>query len=180
MSKDNQINYSKALKLEKKGDKLVSKGKFREALIAYQESEQNFSEREEIYQKLIETLNKIEDEWSEEDFSASVTWTMRQQELQNPKIKRVHEQFSLEFQEVQKLAQQLMIATEKDMEEDLIDKIINYQEKATLPLIHFILTFKEFALRGFSEEEIPTDPSDPFLAENPQAEATPKSPEEKE
>lgn len=147
-------NYSKALKSEKRGDKLVSKGKYREAIQAYQDSEQHFSEREEIYQKLIDTLNKVEEPWSEEEFSASVTWTMRQQELQNPKIKRVHEQFSLEFQEVLKLAQQLMIASSKEMEEDLTEKILAYEEKASLPLIHFILSFKDFALQGISEENI--------------------------
>ena len=148
---EKKISYSKALKYEKKGDKLLGKGKVRPALEAYQISETHYPEREEIYNKLIETLNSIEDEWSEEDFSLSMHWTMRLQEVQNPKIKRVHEQFSLEFQRVQKLVQQLLVTNDEASEEALIDQILSYGERATLPLLHFITSLKDMVFAQMNE-----------------------------
>ncbi|MDX1387466.1 MAG: tetratricopeptide repeat protein, partial [bacterium] len=82
-------NPNKAAKLEKKADRLVQKGKFQKALKLYRKSESLDPDRPQIYQKLHETFQKIEREWTQEDFELSMTWTMRQQELEHPEIKQV-------------------------------------------------------------------------------------------
>src|SRR5262245_51275592 len=110
MSPNPAPDLKKALKHEAKGDKLASKGKFRQALAEYQKSESYGAERAEIYEKLVDTLNRLENTWSEQDFSDAMAWTMRQQEILHPEMRRVHETFSVEYKEVQKLIQRLMVA----------------------------------------------------------------------
>jgi tetratricopeptide (TPR) repeat protein len=136
-------NPQKALSYEKKGDKLLEKGKTRKALIQYQKSEALDPERPEIYQKLVDTLNQLEDSWSEQDFSNSMAWTMRQQELQNPAIILEYQKLSPEYSEVQKLVQRLLLEPEEAMETQLIQEILAYGEKAPLPLLHFLISLKK-------------------------------------
>ncbi len=156
-------DLKKALKFEEKGDKLVKKGKFREALAEFRKSEGLNPNRIEIYRKLIETLNRFEHEWKEEDFSNSMIWTMRRQELENPQIKWVHETFTLEYKEVQQLVQRLMVALDQKVEDGLIEKILTYGERATLPMLHFLLSIKALASQPPSESketETPRRPPD--------------------
>lgn len=145
MSKPPALDPKKALKHESKGDKLAAKGKFRQAIEEYQKSEMLNPDRAEIYEKLVETLNQFEHEWSEQDFSNSMTWTMRRQEILNPGMKLVHETFSVEYIEVQKLIQRLMLALGPDVENRLVDEILSYGERANLPMLHFLLSLKAVA-----------------------------------
>lgn len=145
MSEKKNPDLSKALKHESKGDKLFSKDKFRQALEEYRKSEALNPDRLQIYEKLIETHRRFEHEWVEEDFSNSLTWTMRYQELQNPDLKWVHDTFTPEYQEVQKLLQALMINPDPQMEPEIIRKILSFGEKAALPLIHCILSIKKLS-----------------------------------
>lgn len=145
MSKSPAADPKKALKHESKGDKLAAKGKFRQAIEEYQKSESYDSERPEIYEKLVNTLNRFEHEWNEQDFSNSMTWTMRQQEILHPEMRWVHETFSVEYKEVQKLIQRLMIAMGTEVENKLVNEILNYGEKANLPMLHFLLSLKAVA-----------------------------------
>ncbi|MFO1464532.1 MAG: hypothetical protein U1F66_12230 [bacterium] len=146
MSQNPKTDPKKALKHEGKGDKLAGKGKFREAMTEYQKSEGLNPDRVEIYDKLIETQGCIdEQEWKEEDFANSMSWAMRRQELQNPQIKLVHETFSLEYKEVHQLLQRLMGALGEAQENALIEKILEYGERANLPMLHFLLSIKALA-----------------------------------
>ena len=135
----------KAQKHESKGDKLAAKGKFRQAIDEYQKSETLNPDRAEIYEKLVETLNRFEHEWNEQDFSNSMTWTMRHQEILHPEMKLVHQTFSVEYKEVQKLLQRLMLALGPEMESKLVAEILSYGEKANLPMLHFLLSLKAVA-----------------------------------
>jgi hypothetical protein len=155
MSEANKIDPKKAKKHESKGDKLAGKGKFKDAVAEYRKSESLDSKRVEIYDKLIETQNRIkEEDWHEEDFADSMSWTMRRQELLNPRLRLVHETFSVEYREVNKLVQMLMAAAGEDLENDIIDRILSYGVKANLPLLHFMLSIKSMALKS---EDIPTE-----------------------
>jgi len=149
MSEENKTDPKKARKFESKGDKLAGKGKFKDAVAEYRKSAGYDSNRVEIYDKLIETQNLIkEEDWHEEDFADSMTWTMRRQELLNPRLRLVHETFSVEYREVTRLVQTLMAAAGEDQENDIIDAILAYGERANLPLIHFMLSIKSMALKS--------------------------------
>lgn len=165
MSREKKTDPKKALKHEGKGDKLAGKGKYREAMGEYQKSESLNPDRIEIYDKLIETQGQIpESEWEEEDFAASMTWTMHRQELQNPHIRLVHETFSLEYREVHQLLQRLMTALGEDQENALIEKILEYGERASLPMLHFLLSIKALARQN---TEGPEASGDPFAPQTP-------------
>ncbi|HEX5033280.1 MAG TPA: hypothetical protein VFW62_02255 [bacterium] len=149
MSEASKSDPKKAKKHESKGDKLAGKGKFKEAVAEYRKSEGFDPARVEIYDKLIETQNRInEEDWHEEDFADSMSWTMRRQELLNPRMRLVHETFSTEYREVTRLIQTLMAAPDEELESQIIDSILTYGEKAGLPLIHFMLSIKSMALKS--------------------------------
>jgi tetratricopeptide (TPR) repeat protein len=166
MSEEKKPDHKKALKHETKGDKLFEKEKYREALKEYQKSETFDPNRPEIYEKLIETHGRYQHEWVEQDFSDSLSWTMRRQELQNPQIKWVHETFTPEYQEIQKLIQGLMATMDPERERAMVAKILDFGPKAALPLVHFLLSLKALAQSGPPGAEIPAAeppaPSDPI------------------
>lgn len=166
MSEEKKPDLKKALKHESKGDKLFQKEKYREALKEYQKSETLDPTRPEIYEKLIETHGRYQHEWVEQDFSDSLSWTMRRQELQNPQIKWVYETFTVEYQEVLKLIQGLMTAMDPEREKELTAKILSFGNKAALPLIHFLLSLKALAQGVPPGAEAPAPspqtPSDPI------------------
>ena len=91
-------------------------------------------------------------EWTENDFEDSMTWTMRQQELENPEILQVYEKFSKEYQEVQKLVQTLMLSAEPQEEGKIIHQILEYREKASLPILHFLLSVKKASSPSAGQE----------------------------
>lgn len=157
MSKPIQPDPKKALKFEAKGDKLVAKQKFRQAIEAYQKSESFNQDRAEIYEKLVDTLNRFEHEWNEEDFSKSMTWTMRHQEILNPQMKLVHETFSFEYKEVQKLIQRLMLAMGPELENQIIDEILSHGQQGILPMLHFLLSIKAVANPQPADTNGPSD-----------------------
>lgn len=137
--KDSQ---KKAKKLESKGNKLLGKKKYSEALDAFEEALQYDSENPELLDKLIETHERSSEEWGLEDFTKQVTWTMQKQELDNPRIKRLHEKLSPEFQKITELILEFAKAEDEESEEKLIDKLLPHGEKALVPLIEFIRTLK--------------------------------------
>jgi len=158
MKEEPKFDPKKALKHEAKGDKLVRKGKYRDAVIEYKKSEAFNPQRPEIYDKLIEAHSQHEHEWDEEDFSDSMSWTMRRQELQNPQLRLVNETFSVEYREVHRLLQGLMAAVGEEQENDFIEKILDYGEKASLPTLHFLLSIKGLAGQGFENSDAPPPP----------------------
>lgn len=148
-------NPDKARKLEQKGDKNFEKNQFEKALQFYRKSAKFDPDRAEIYQKLSAAMEKTEKEWTQEDFEESLSWTMRQQELENPDIKWVHQKFTTEYQAVQKLLQQLMLLQNPEAEQEIIVQILSFEEKAALPILDFLVAMKNVAQRGIppSSEE---------------------------
>lgn len=133
----------KAQALEKKGDRLFAKEKFSKAFQTYEKSWEWDSERPSIYPKLIESFEKLDREWTQEDFELTLSWTMRQQELENPEIKHVHEKFTPEYQEVQKLIQQFLVSPTDVESQALREKILANHELATSALLDFLQRIKE-------------------------------------
>jgi hypothetical protein len=154
MFRSKKPNPSKARKLEQKGDRLFGKNKFAGALQQYRDSAKLDPDRPELYQKLATTLEKTEKEWTQEDFEESLGWTMRQQELENPELKWVHQKFTTEYQAVQKLLQQLMLLENSEAEQQVITQILLFEEKATLPILDFLLAMKNMAHRGPPPEDM--------------------------
>lgn len=162
MSREKKSDPKKALKHEAKGDKLGGKGKYRDAIAEYQKSESLNPDRVEIYDKLIDAQAQIaESEWKEEDFANSMSWTMRRQELQNPHIRLVHETFSVEYREVHQLLQRLMSVSGEELESPLIEQILEYGERASLPMLHFLLSIKTLARQSDAGGEQPEGSFDP-------------------
>lgn len=76
---------------EEKGDKDFKKGKFKKALAHYREAQKLDPGKTVLYDKLVEAHKKAVKKWTREDFSSSLEWTMKKQELENPSLKKVHE-----------------------------------------------------------------------------------------
>ena len=86
---------TKAETSEAKGDKAFSKKKFKNALSHYREAQKLEPNKTVLYDKLVEAHRKGTKEWTREDFSLSLEWTMKKQELENPALKNVHERLDL-------------------------------------------------------------------------------------
>lgn len=145
-------NKIKLQQNEEKGDKYLKKKNFKKALQNYRkvlELDENYLP---VYDKLIEAHTKIKSEWSDADFSDSLSWTMKKQELENPQVKRIHAQLEPEWKEVFKLIQQLMAAKDEKSETDCVEKIAVCRDKAVYPLIEVLLSFKKLGSRMKSEK----------------------------
>ncbi|MBI4412132.1 MAG: hypothetical protein HY541_06590 [Deltaproteobacteria bacterium] len=82
---------NKAETAEAKGDKAFSKKKFKKALSHYRQAQKLNPDNLGIYDKLVEAHRKGTKEWTREDFSLSLEWTMKKQELENPDLKKARD-----------------------------------------------------------------------------------------
>jgi tetratricopeptide (TPR) repeat protein len=131
-----------AQKLENKGDKLLEKKKYKKALHAFEEALQFNSQSSDLLDKLIETHEHSTEEWKLEDFTKQLSWTMKKQEIENPRLGRLHERLSPEFETITKLILEFAKAPTEELEEEFIDKVLQYGDKALVPLIEFIRLLK--------------------------------------
>jgi tetratricopeptide (TPR) repeat protein len=143
----------KAVKLESKGDKLLQKKKYEKALNAFEQALNLNPESSELIDKLIETHELSTEEWNIEDFTKHLSWTMKRQELDNPRLHRLHEKLSPEFEEITKLILEFAKAPNEELEEEYIARVIEYGEKALIPLIEFIRTLKHLEDKKSEEKE---------------------------
>lgn len=134
---------TKAQATEQKGDRFFQKGKFKKALQSYRMVQKENPDYLPVYDKLIETHQKTKEEWTDGDFSESLFWTMKKQELENPGLKRLHARLEPEWIEISKLIQQMMQAGDENEETALVEKIVGHGTKALYPLIEFLLSFKK-------------------------------------
>ena len=133
----------RAKQLEDKGDRLFKKGKYAKALEAYEEAQTLDKDNPDIYNKLIDAHSKGTEAWDLEEFTRELDWTLQQEELENPRISRLHEQLSPEFKTITELIYRLAAAPDKESEEEFIDAIMQAGDKALVPLIEFIRALKE-------------------------------------
>lgn len=135
---------SKAQAKEKKGDQHYAKGEFTKALKAYRAAQELDPDHPDIYDKLVETHGKNSLTWSPEDFALSLDWTMKKQELADPKFKRLHAKLEPEWKEIADLIGQMMRTTDEKKETELVEQIFFYKERAIYPLVEIILSLKKF------------------------------------
>lgn len=132
----------KAEKLEAQGDALMAQGKPARALEKYRAAEAVPSDHAELYTKLIAAHQAATTEWTEADFSQSLAWEMRRQELEHPAVKATHERLAPEWQQVTELLQRLIATPDHATELELVDRILQYETKALRPLLDCILAIK--------------------------------------
>jgi uncharacterized ubiquitin-like protein YukD len=142
-----------AQKHEEKGDGQRQKGNAKKALEQYKLSIEEDPENLELYDKLIEAHDEIKKDWGEEDFADHLSWMMKKQELENPVLTYVHERLSPEYESIRDLIIKLFQAEDVDQEEELMQHIIEFDTRAILPLIDFILNVKKISQDDENSEE---------------------------
>jgi hypothetical protein len=147
-------NLKKAAKHEAKGDELTKKGKHKKALAEYKKSLEYDPARPGIFDKLIESKDKIEGDWKMEDFAESMSWTMGKQELANPSIKQIHAMLSPEWNVATEIAFKILASSEGRDVSDEIEKLVGMGEIATRALVNILLSLTR------SHEENPDEAED--------------------
>lgn len=152
----------KAAVLEGQGDEFKSQQKWEAAFEAYQASEEINPNNSKIYDKLIEMKAAVTPDWKEEDFTQTLSWTMKKQELENPNIKNLHETLSVEYGQIKQLIAQLLLSPE-ELKDVVLNKIKAHGEKAVLPLLHTLLEIDAMAREQNGESLLDsTVPPPPF------------------
>ncbi|MBI4238167.1 MAG: hypothetical protein HY696_07110 [Deltaproteobacteria bacterium] len=135
----------RAERLEGEGDRLLAQGKTKAALKKFRAAEALGAERPELYTKLIQAHQAATTEWTAEDFTASLGWEMRRQELLHPEIRAAHERLSPEWREVTERLRRLFVSTDAALVERLTEEIAAYGGAAVRPLLDFLLVIKHAA-----------------------------------
>ena len=143
---------SKTEKILEKGDKYFAKAKYPAALKKYKKARELEPENPDIYKKLIESHQKSEGVWQQNDFVESLEWTMKLQELENSDLKRVHARLTPEWKEISGLLQSLLTTQDENLENALIEKINEFGENAIHPLLDALLFFKRKKLKVDEKE----------------------------
>lgn len=99
--------------------------------------------------------NRLEIEWTKEDFVRHLDKIMKKQEVKDPKFKRVHAQLEPEWQEITKLIHRLLIASDEIEETSLIEQIASYRETAIYPLVEVLLILKKLKKKDSPKENEP-------------------------
>jgi hypothetical protein len=134
MKNQKEKKIKQAIKHELKGDSHAAKKNWGPALKAYQKSMELHPENLGIYQKLETAKFQMEGPWTEDDFSQSLSWVMKRQELENPLIETVHESLSPEYQQIKTLIAGILLAAESERD-PLILRLRSFKEKAVGPLL---------------------------------------------
>lgn len=129
-------------KLILEGDSFFESGNIEAALEKYLAAEALDLKDAELYGKLISTHKKINKEWSSDDFSLSLHWEMRKQEIENPEVKATHERLSPEWQEVTERLRRLLLASDQELVDSLVEEIASFGEASVRPLLDFILLMR--------------------------------------
>lgn len=129
--------------LEQKGHKFLKQKKWEQAYSHLHEAIELDPTRTHLYDTLIDALNNMKDDWTEEHFAHSVHWQMKKQELENPALKRVHARSEPEFTRVMECIKQMLSAKSEVSETECIEKIIAFGTDALYPLVDMLLAFKQ-------------------------------------
>ncbi|MFO1519330.1 MAG: hypothetical protein U1F57_06690 [bacterium] len=156
--KEKKANPNKAAQLEAKGDDLAERKQLKKAMQAYRDSCEANPENPAIYDKLIEIKETLSsDDWSEQDFTEAMEWTLKKQELENPSLKDVYETLSPEYSQIRQLIAEMLMAP-PEMRGSFIGKIKSFQGKAVTPLLDTLLSIDAVA-RGEGKNEAPSSPT---------------------
>ncbi len=156
--KNKKPDPKKSESLEKKGDQYLAKNNYKKALEAYRHANELNPANTTVYQKLLDTQSKLDGEWNENDFIEAMDWTMKKQEIENPKIKNIHESLKPEYQRIKQLIGQ-MLTSPPELREPLIEKIKTAGVAAVLPLLDTLLVLDEIARESMEKKEKTGDDS---------------------
>lgn len=148
MKKKLQPKTDRAQNLEAKGDRLRKKKSYQQALEAYRQAQTLNPLRVELYDKLIECHGHVADQFNDQDFAETLSWTMQKQELEHPRLKRVHAHFAPEWKDVSGLIHKMILSADDAQVDDLVEKIVAYGEKALYPLVDLVLRLKSMGKKG--------------------------------
>lgn len=98
-------------------------------------------------------------EWTEEQFVASLDQVMKEQEAANPEIREVHEKLSPEYQQIKQLIAQ-MLMTDPVLRDPVLKKIKAYEAKAVLPLLDILLSLDALSRGVLTDTEDPNSPKE--------------------
>lgn len=118
-------------------------GNEREALNLLEQALQQDPQNTGIYEKLIATHESLQHEWSAEDFSQSLNWTLLHEAALNPELVQTQERVSPEYQQYQQILQDYLNAPQhSDLEQELWQRLSENTSPAQLVLLDFIAGLK--------------------------------------
>jgi len=126
-----------------KGDKQFKSKKYKKALDYYSRANEIDPDNQAVYDKMITAHLQLKEDWDDEDLAMSLTWTMKKQELENPALKRVHARMTPEWEHINTLIKQLLLAKDEGEETKLLSQIIDHGEQAVYPLLEFLMGIKK-------------------------------------
>lgn len=135
----------RAGQLEADGDRLLARGKATAALKKFRAAEALVTERPELYAKLVQAHQAATAEWTAEDFTTSLGWEMRRQELLHPEVRAAHERLTPEWKAVTERLRQLFVSGDAAHVDQLAEEIATYGAAAVRPLLDFVLLLKTAA-----------------------------------
>lgn len=124
------------------GDTHRDQKKYKKALSSYETALKIDPKQASIYDRLIETHQMLDHQWTDEDFTKSLEWTMKKQELENPQIKRIHAKLAPEWKKIIELIERLLQSLDETADTVIIERIASYGERAVYPLIEALLSIK--------------------------------------
>lgn len=133
----------KADSLEARGEKLLSQKQWQKAYSCFHEAIEIDDTRVRLYDKLLNLLDSMKENWTEEHFAHSVHWQMKKQEHEDPKFRRINARAEPEFQQVMSLIKNMMETKTESKETECVEKIAGFGPDAVYPLIDMLLAFKE-------------------------------------
>lgn len=130
---------------ETKGDRLLALGRPAKALKEYKMALKTRPESVQIYDKIMKAHDLTPGKWGVEDFTQSVLWAMKKQELEHPPIKQVHARLSPEWDRATRLAVEIMRTKDKAKVNNLLEDLVAMGETATRALIGMLMDLKDKA-----------------------------------
>jgi len=124
------------------GDLHRNQKKYKKALSSYEAALKIDPKQVTVYDRLIETHQMLDHEWTNEDFTKSLEWTMKKQELENPQIKRIHAKLAPEWKKIIALIERLLQSLDDTADIVIIEQIASYGDRAIYPLIEALLSIK--------------------------------------
>lgn len=144
----NEHMRDKALVWELKGDRYRERGKLKQAFTSYSAALELWDTRIELYDKLLAIHEEVKDNWTEDDFTVNLDWSLRRAELLHPHLKRVHHRNTPEHKQVKALTTKLLKAQNDDAENDLVEEIAAFGCDAVYPLIDLLLQVKNLGAKA--------------------------------
>jgi len=148
----NKPNPDKATRLEAKGDRLLAREKLKGALKKYKKALDYDPSRKGIYDKLMETRDKLPGDWEMSDFVESVDWAMKKQEQENPPIRQLHAKLSPDWDKAHELAFKLMSTASEENTRTMTEELVAMGEIGTRAAIDILLELKAGAEKMQNED----------------------------